>query len=54
VYPPYPDPNSDGQAERVVLHRGVDRYFKCLRCGKALMKDQNMKVHLCQEWHDSN
>jgi len=39
----YPDPNSDGRGERVILHR-VDGYFKCVRCGKALKKDQNMKV----------
>jgi hypothetical protein len=40
----YPDTNS-GQS--VVLRR-VDGYFKCIRCGKALKKDQNMKVHLSQ------
>jgi hypothetical protein len=43
----YPDPNSEGRGRSVVLHR-VDGYFKCIRCGKALKKDQGMKVCLSQ------
>jgi ribosomal protein S26 len=31
----------------------VNGYFKCIRCGKALKKDQGMKVCLCQENHDA-
>jgi DNA-directed RNA polymerase subunit RPC12/RpoP len=46
----YPDPNSGGRGEQVVLRR-VNGFFKCIRCGKELKKDQGMKVCLCQESH---
>ena len=40
IYPNL-DPESDGQ--RITLHR-VNGLFKCIRCGKLIRKDQNMKV----------
>ena len=39
----YPNLRSDGDDQPITLHC-VDGYFKCIRCGKLLKKDQNMKV----------
>jgi hypothetical protein len=39
----YPALRPGGPAETIVLHR-QEGVFHCVRCGKALKKDQNMKV----------
>lgn len=39
----YPNLHSECDSQRITLHR-VDGSFKCIRCGKLIKKDQNMKV----------
>jgi len=43
----YPDENSECGVQKIILHRGVDGHFKCIRCGKLIKKDQNMMVSCC-------
>jgi hypothetical protein len=49
----YPDPNSDGRGKPVTLYR-VDGHFKCIRCKKALKRDQNMMVSLSQLQYEAH
>lgn len=39
----YPKLHSGCDSQSITLHR-VNGSFKCIRCGKLIMKDQNMKV----------
>ena len=42
----YPNLHSESDSQcitSITLHR-IDGSFKCIRCGKLIMKDQNMKV----------
>ena len=37
-------PTLSGKHITIVLHRGADNFFKCVWCGYAVRKDQNIKA----------